>query len=666
MLALTFAGVALVAASGLGAASVPVVFKPTGTVNFDDRTYMTFGEGGDDFCVRLRGTNACDTAWCMHSEKLAVPEGMGPFALEFEVYSDEDWDPIKVESNDQYGCYVAWFDEAGSVVKAEPWLDALGRRHASEKFSLALKKGSYGRFRVVGEVPRAARFVSVSFGTDAPNVRPGGRVGVRGTSFAVYPKGSPMPRQLSPDLDPPHVRSLLLVPSEDPATDVAFALDDDSEIDWSSVSVVWTKTKTPLAYERVDKTVVLRPQGGKWPSGDHHITVAAADVKGNRSTSYKAFRIGPKPDVPSVTLRKDGVTLVDGEPFFPIGLFAVCPREANLYSLERAFQDLKAAGVNFVHSYTHARTPEFLALCEKYGMKAWMAEYDAGKGSEWFETKGRNSPAVLSWYIGDDTTSHVQPGPFADRAEALAALDGCRITCHADVHSGRFGNYADLADVFMPEIYPVSGDAATDAKCVAKTIDAMERSKADIVANGNSGKPRAIWPIIQYFKGYGWWKRMPTPAEATAMTYASVIHGARGVTWYTYGGFVRPEKKKFDYGVTSSAEVWATTTNLTHQLSVLSPVLLSADVPQPAAPTVLSGPKEDACGRPSVSVLLRKLGDVSYLFAVNATDRPVRTRLSLGKSAVRLAVPFEGRSVSANGTSAEDDFAPFGVHIYRY
>jgi len=656
----------LVAARGFGVTSVPVVFKPTGAVNFEEKTYVICEADGDDFSVRLRGTNACDTAWCMHSEKLTVPEGTGPYALEFEFYSDEDWDPLKIESNDRYGCYVAWFDAGGEVVKAEPWVDALGRRHASEKFLLAIRKGSYGRFRIVGEAPRSARFVTVSFGTDAPNVRPGGRVSVRNTTFAAYPKGTPMPQQLAPDLDPPHVRSLLLSPVLDPTTVVSFALDDASDIDWSSVSVMQTGTKTSIPYERDGKGIVLRPQGGEWPVGDHHVAVVAADVQGNRSTSYKAFRIGPAPDVPHVTLRKDGVTLVDGKPFFPIGLFAVCPREANLYSLERAFLDLKAAGVNFVHSYTHARSPEFLSLCERYGMMAWMAEYEAGKGSKWFETKGRHSPSVLAWYIGDDTTSHVQPGPFADRAEALVALDGRRITCHADVYSDRFVKYADLADVFMPEIYPVSGDAETDAKCVAKVIDVMERSKADIVANNNSGRPRALWPIIQYFKGYGWWKRMPTPAEATAMTYASVIHGARGVTWYTYGGFVNPEKKNFDYGVTSSAEVWNTATNLTHQLSILSPVLLSADVPQPTAPMVLAGPTEDGFGRGSVSVLLRQLDGVSHLFAVNATDKPIRARLSLGKSVERVDVLFENRSVTADGMTVEDDFAPFAVHVYRY
>ena len=103
----------------------------------------------------------------------------------------------------------------------------------------------------------------------------------------------------------------------------------------------------------------------------------------------KAFRIGQKPAVPGTRLREDGVLLVGGRPLFPIGLFAICPREANLYSLDRAFSDLRAAGVNLAHSYTHYRTPEFAAGCAKYGMISFQSEHGAANGSKWFESTGR-------------------------------------------------------------------------------------------------------------------------------------------------------------------------------------------------------------------------------------------------------------------------------------
>ena len=149
------------------------------------------------------------------------------------------------------------------------------------------------------------------------------------------------------------------------------------------------------------------------------------------------------------------------------------------------------------------------------------------------------------------------------------------------------------------------------------------------------------------------------------MSFAGIIHGGKGITWYTYGGFVQPEKKKFNYGVTSSKEAWSTTTNLTHRLSVLSPVLLAEDVVQPPAPVVLEGPEKDAFGRPSVTMLLKRLGAATYVFAVNACKAPVRARLSFGGAQGSVEVLWEDRAVEAKDGFVEDAFGPFAVHIYK-
>ena len=50
----------------------------------------------------------------------------------------------------------------------------------------------------------------------------------------------------------------------------------------------------------------------------------------------------PKNTVPKATLRDDGMTLIDGEPFFPIGMYSVCRREFNGNNFEsssRSFLD---------------------------------------------------------------------------------------------------------------------------------------------------------------------------------------------------------------------------------------------------------------------------------------------------------------------------------------
>ena len=237
-----------------------------------------------------------------------------------------------------------------------------------------------------------------------------------------------------------------------------------------------------------------------------------------------------------------------------------------------------------------------------------------------------------------------------------------RLTCHADVHTGRFADYADLVDVFMPEIYPIHSDADA-TNCVAATIDVMEKSLADIRGRSR-GRPHSVWPIIQHFKGYSSWKRMPTPQEVYAMSFASIIHGAKGITWYTYGAFVNPEKKKFNYGVCSSAEAWNAATNLTRRISELSPVLLSPDVEPVCAPEILSGPAVDGCGRPAVTVLQKSCEGRRYLLAVNATSERVRVRLNQG-CAGKASVLYENRGLETDDGAFEDAFGPFAVHIYE-
>ena len=69
----------------------------------------------------------------------------------------------------------------------------------------------------------------------------------------------------------------------------------------------------------------------------------------------------------------------------------------------------------------------------------------------------------------------------------------------------------------------------------------------DLSRNGSPVK--TIWAIIQHFDGWGW-KRFPTFDELRAMSYLSIIHGAHGITWYTYGGYNK------NHGVTSTPEHW--------------------------------------------------------------------------------------------------------------
>lgn len=647
-------------------ADTNVFYDVTGSTHYNGLSMAIAGEEaqGDDFRVVLKGEKEADTAWRVTSERIAVEPDAAYVAFDFDIYSDADW-RTKLHNSAAWSCGLAWYDGNGGVLKAPAWIDALGVRHDSEYFNPQFLPKQISHFRIVGEVPNGAVSLTISFGRDTPNLKYGERVSVSHSKVSFFSRGAPRPQPASPDLKGPVVIRSFVSPNDDPHVPVRFRVLDETAVDWNSL---WVgpigPNQMPFQVSREGDVVTVAP-GREWPMGDHHLCVSVKDVLGNKTTVPKAFRIGSKPTVPGTCLREDGVLTVGGRSFFPIGLFAICPREANLYSLDRAFSDLRTAGVNLAHSYTHYRTPEFAACCAKFGMISFQAEHNAAEGSKWFESTARQDPTVGLWYVGDDTSMHCEPEGIANRVEALGALDGTRLTCHADVYNSRFGEYADLVDVFMPEIYPIFG-GAEDKMCVARVIDVMEKSLSDIRSR-STGRPRAVWPIIQYFKGYTAWKRMPTPKEVEAMSFAAIIHGAKGLTWYTYGGFVNPEKKSFNYGVCSSAETWSSTTNLTRRLSILSPIFISGDVPQPNMPEVISGPAHDSFNRVSVSVLLKVYNNRRYIFAVNAADQKVRVRIHTG-----LADELEGSVLGSTGKvknhsgSFEDEFAPFEVRIYRF
>ena len=367
----------------------------------------------------------------------------------------------------------------------------------------------------------------------------------------------------------------------------------------------------------------------------------------NRDALVEALYAQDAPP-PKATLRDDGMTLIDGKPFFPIGMYSVCRREFNGDNLDRAFAGLKDAGFNFAHTYGDSYDPEFLSAARRHGFKLWV---QARMPDEKFLSVGRHDPSILAWYLGDDTATHITPQELKAYNAAVKAVDPFRLTCqadglHAELPVSRYAAYVRWTDVFMPEIYPVrngEGDVS-DRTCVASVIRDMKRCVEDMRRFGD-GRPHGLWPIIQYFKGWGDWGHFPTREQLFAMTWASLIHGANGITWYTYGGRTDPAKGLHNAGVTSTPERWKAISDLATQIRHWSPVLLERTPREQPMVTIVEGPAQDPLGLgPSVTALMKRHEGRSHIFAVNASPEPVTARIA----------------ISGSDTITER-FAPFGV-----
>ena len=462
---------------------------------------------------------------------------------------------------------------------------------------------------------------------------------------------------------PPRVRRISDSPTRNANEPLRIAIVDTPEVVvlWKTLTVTVDGAERTTAVRRTGNVVSVAAPAGGWGEGLHIAEVCVSDFHGNKAVSKKMFYIGDAPTTSKISLRDDGMTLIDGKPFFPIGLYAVCKRDFNGNSFDNAFKGLKEAGFNLGHTYGNAYDPEFLAAAVKYDIKLWVA---ARFPEENLINTGRHNPSIIAWYLGDDTDAHISPELETDYDEAVKAVDPTRITVQADpIGSGpktRYSDYVTATDGFLPEIYPVrnkDGDVS-DKTCVADVIRDMALFHSDVKQYGK-GRPRTCWAIIQYFKGWSGWQHFPTREQLFAMSFAAVIHGAHGLTWYTYGGF------KDNEGITSTPERWKNICDLAGRLSALEPVLVERTPKQPPVPEVLSGPKTDCHGRPSVSCLLKRHDGISYLLAVNAVAEPVSAKLTV-PGAETVEVLYENRTCICGGNAIADDFAPFAVHIYKW
>jgi len=460
------------------------------------------------------------------------------------------------------------------------------------------------------------------------------------------------------------------VVSETPTTDrserLKLKVTDGSCVDWRSVSVSVDGKNMTESFAR-NGDVLAQTGSAAWRDGLHSVNVVAADMHGNCYTNRLAFFIGEAPDVPKVTLRDDGMVLVGGKPFFPIGAYGVCKREFNGMDYDVAFEGLKAAGFNFAHTYDNTWDSEFLAAARKYGFKLWVAGRYMHRN---FFEKGRNNPEILSWYIGDDTSINTRPEELLCYHNSLKAVDPMRITCQADVifsnrEISNFAPYVTGADVFMPEIYPVLGweGDPRDEICVAVTIRDMQGVHREMRDFGD-GKPRSVWPIMQWFKGWLGWQHFPSRQQLFATSFAALANDANGITWYTYGGFYDKKRKAHNEGMTSAPDRWRDMGDLATWIKELSPALLERTGSQPSV-EVVRGPKSNKLGGPTITYLLKRHGGTAYLIAVNATMDNVKARFRIDGVGDIAEAMRENRKVKCAGGVLEDEFGPIGFHVYK-
>lgn len=340
-----------------------------------------------------------------------------------------------------------------------------------------------------------------------------------------------------------------------------------------------------------------------------------------------------------------GRIVVNGKPFFPILLYDAPndPASLDLFH-EFGFNTLVVA------------RPEDADRLPAHGLYA--AVHVAGKKIENLHGVllgiGMDSPAL---YLKEQLLKRAAE----DLAQARAQVAN-RPVMHAigywlDEPAGVIANavpprekYEDLVqvlDVAAPYLYPIPHQPVQSVgKAVGRAASA-------------SGGKKPVLPILQLFVWDGK-DRYPTPAELKCMVYLSLIHGARGIGYYSYGSVTGKR------GTSIAAEqpvLWRSVRALNTEVAAIGALLLEAS---PDSAVQLSE------GSPAVELCAVTCEPGGLILLANTAAESKAVTLQFGPRAPETLIRVDGDAViRAKGVAVTDGkvkllLDPFGTVALRW
>ncbi len=352
-------------------------------------------------------------------------------------------------------------------------------------------------------------------------------------------------------------------------------------------------------------TKLLRPESGlifRGAFGPLKSASGAADVKllnlktkqivSEHTVTYSRADGGKK-----VTVDSFGRILIGGKPFFPIGTFTY------QHMKEEDYKRLAESGFNFVSfgirynnlkgepSNSSEKMKELLSMLEKYGLKGVLQftlmipqreklrlQYEPAFGEatdskEILKAAGKSLKGnmnLLAYYLSDENPRGELPEVRRIR-EILASVDPTHPTLSLTNSPVNFPYFLSSGDILVYDVYPFGSQSGT-----AKSPDSLENADADIAYLQSLNSP--FWICTQAFDWAIFRKKadekMPTEKELTSLALLSVIHGAKGMYYYSYhevfakGNKVDPKH---------SEKMWPRIASSSKLLKKLSPYLLGTE-----------------------------------------------------------------------------------------
>jgi hypothetical protein len=351
--------------------------------------------------------------------------------------------------------------------------------------------------------------------------------------------------------------------------------------------------------------------------------------------------------------------------YFPIAVWLQDPRNAERY---------KHAGVNLYVALWQGPTEAQLAVLKAAGMQVICHQSRLGLAH-------RDDTTIVGWMHGDEPDNAqetrdektgrrgygppIAPARIIADYERLRAADPTRPVMlnlgqgvANDQWKGRgpgasledYPRYVLGADLVSFDVYPVADldrpDGVELLWYVSKGVDRLVKW---------TGGHKLVWNCIECTRIHNPTAK-PTPSQVKAEVWMALVHGSRGLIY-----FVHQFKPRFnEHALLDDPEMLAAVTAINRQIHDLARVLNSATIPDVVA--VRSSDSEAP-----IDLMVKRTAGATYLFAVGMRNRPARGSFTLRGLPVQATagVLGEERRLSIRNGQFTDDFAPYGVHIYR-
>ena len=310
-------------------------------------------------------------------------------------------------------------------------------------------------------------------------------------------------------------------------------------------------------------------------------------------------------------------TIVDGRPFFPLGMFTGGKNGRETYvkgpfNCVMPYSAPDAEGMDFYHTngvmviyslkdiyYGTSRAPKNVrnAADERNVVRAKVSA-------------AKSHPGLLAWYLNDELSISMRDR-LAARRNLLESLDPEHPTWSVVYQIENLREYMPTFDVIGTDPYPVP------ERPLSMVSDWTRKTWKGCFGS------RPVWQVPQAFEAWKPGSRMPTAEEMRRMSWQCIAAGANGLIYYTYGTLHRKTNK------TPFDKAWADVCAAAGEVRRYIPVLLSVE----PAPDVAGIP-------PEWDVRVWRKGGETYLLAVNSQEKPASAVLEIAEDFMDVRTEF--------------------------